>query len=136
MLRPAKASGGDQGWSVLLFGGKDDWHRFDDLWRLRLGNLQVSASVPTTGVKKSIDIEHEVRVWQSTTRPESAGSCSLAKARRDERCAHVLIPGTTRDLWQDTCGALALGDGKSNCTMGMVLDMAWCLGDYQGVGTG
>lgn len=117
---------------LLLHGGKDDWRRLDDLWRLQLKSLQVSTSVLQKG--QNIGASGKV-VWHSTRRPDSLGSWELAEAGRNERCSHVLGSGTARVIWTSSCGMGAEGGGDGSCTMGMVLDMAWCSGEYQVVGS-
>ena len=115
------ASDGTAEGEVILFGGKDNWRRLDDLWRLELRSLRVTTSQQTGS--------------GSTSRPHAVGSWPLAEIGRDERCAHVLVAGTANDTWHASCGRGA-GDGggvDGSCTMTAVLEMAWCLGEYQGV---
>lgn len=132
MLPP---SDGAQVRVAMLFGGKDDWRRLNDLWWLRLKSVQVSTSVPSVAKgNKTLFPVHGVSY--RTSRPTSSGSWSLAETRRDERCAHILVSGTANNAWQGSCGALTRGDRKGTCTMRMVLDMAWCIGEYQGIGLG
>lgn len=133
MLPP---SDGDQDRVVMLFGGKDDWRRLNDLWWLRLKSVQVSTAVPSAAKGNKTTLFLPQGTLHGTSRPASSGSWSLAEARRDERCAHISIPGTANNVWQGSCGALTRGDGKGTCTMGIVLDMAWCNGEYQGIGLG
>ncbi|CAM9312927.1 unnamed protein product [Scytosiphon promiscuus] len=128
---------------LLLFGGKDDWRRLDDIWRLKLSSISVSTSGPAA----RIDIQGSrgtrasgVHVQAADSlvagRPQSAGSWTLAESGRDERCAHVLASGTANDTWHASCGDGADPGGEGgSCTMTAVLKMAWCLGEYQGVGS-
>ncbi|CAM9321107.1 unnamed protein product [Hapterophycus canaliculatus] len=128
---------------LLLFGGKDDWRRLDDLWRLKLSSISVPTSISTA----NSDIEWSARARAPRVRvqtvgpviaprPQSAGSWSLAELGRDERCAHVLISGTANDTWHASCGDGTDGEGgDGSCTMQAVLKMAWCLGEYQSVGS-
>lgn len=105
---------------LILFGGKDNWRRLDDLWRLGLRSLYVTTSqhVGSGG----------------TSRPPAVGSWPLAEMGRDERCAHVLVGGTANDTWHASCGRGADGGGgDGSCTMTAVLEMAWCLGEYQSI---
>eukprot|EP00903_Cladosiphon_okamuranus_P009839 g9351.t2 len=105
---------------LILFGGKDNWRRLDDLWRLELRSVRVTTS-------QQMDTS-------SASRPHADGSWRLAKMGRDERCAHVLVAGTANDTWNASCGRGADGGGvDGSCTMSAVLEMAWCLGEYQGV---
>lgn len=127
-------SDGAQDRFIMLFGGKDDWRRLNDLWWLRLKSVQVSTVVPSAAKGNKTFPVHGV--WHGTSRPDSCGGWSLAEARRDERCAHTFVSGTAKNAWQVSCGALASGDGKDTCTMRMVLEMAWCIGEYQGIGRG
>lgn len=128
---------------LLLFGGKDDWRRLDDLWRLRFSSTIVSTSGPTAsagiqGSRSTLAPGVQVQAVDpaTTPRPQSAGSWSLAELGRDERCAHVLMPGTANDTWHASCGHGADGGrGYGSCTMHAVLKMSWCLGEYQGVGS-
>ena len=123
------------GW-LLMFGGKDDWRRLDDLWWLRLSSVQVSTSVSQPDSQRSNQTPGEDgTVSNSVARPHALGSWSLAELARDERCAHVLVAGTANDTWHGSCGAGTASGGDGSCTMRQVLDMGWCLGEYQGVGS-
>lgn len=111
---------------LVLFGGKDDWRRLDDLWRLKLRSVQVTTSSTASSSHGLL---------QATTRPHTHGSWSLAELGRDARCAHALVAGTANDTWHSSCGDGAVdgGGGNGGCTMAAVLEMAWCLGEYQSV---
>ncbi|CAM9103761.1 unnamed protein product [Laminaria digitata] len=121
------------GW-LLMFGGKDDWRRFDDLWWLRLSSVEVSTSGSQPGLQRSHQ-PYGVGTSSSVGRPHAFGSWSFAESVRDERCAHVLVAGTANDTWQGSCGAGTASGGDGSCTMRKVLDMGWCLGEYQGAGS-
>ncbi|CAM9246405.1 unnamed protein product [Ectocarpus sp. 6 AP-2014] len=110
---------------LILFGGKDDWRRLDDLWRLNLRSVHVTTS---TTASSSDGL-------QATPRPHTHGSWSLAELGRDARCAHALVAGTANDTWHSSCGDGANwgGRGEDGCTMAAVLEAAWCLGEYQSV---
>ncbi|CAN0468814.1 unnamed protein product, partial [Ectocarpus sp. 12 AP-2014] len=69
---------------LILFGGKDDWRRLDDLWRLNLRSVHVTTS---TTASSSDGL-------QATSRPHTQGSWSLAELGRNARCAHALVAGT------------------------------------------
>lgn len=48
----------------------------------------------------------------------------------------MLAAGTANDTWYATCGVGAAGEGVSGiCTMKNVVERAWCLGQYQMIGT-
>lgn len=121
---------------LVLFGGKDDWRRLDDLWLLQLRSLNVTTS-QRSSIQTQVEPTEVIRDdGTSSSRPLVVGSWSLAEAGRDERCAHVFLAGTANDTWRASCGEGADdGGGDGSCTMAMVLDMAWCLGEYQGVGS-
>lgn len=122
------------GW-LLMFGGKDDWRRLDDLWWLRLSSVQMSTSVSQQGLQRSYGTHGVGTSSNSIPRPHALGSWSLAESVRDAHCAHVLVSGTANDTWQGSCGAGTASGGDGSCTMRKVLDMGWCLGEYQGVGS-
>lgn len=123
------------GW-LMMFGGKDDWRRLDDVWWLRLSSVQVSTSVSQSDLQPSYQTTGGGGTSTSSVpRPHAFGSWSLAELARDERCAHVLVAGTANDTWQGSCGAGTASGGDGSCTMRKVLDMGWCLGEYQGVGS-
>lgn len=119
--------------TMLLFGGKDDWRRLNDVWLLRLNSVYVSTSLvpfPHESIYPANGVSH------STRRPDSAGSWARAQTGRNERCQHVVVTGTANETWHGSCGVGADGGGGGDggCTMHAVLEMAWCLGEYQGVG--
>ncbi|CAM9161625.1 unnamed protein product [Ectocarpus fasciculatus] len=111
---------------LVLFGGKDDWRRLDDLWRLNLRSVHVTTSTTASSSHDPL---------QATPRPHTHGSWSLAELGRDARCAHALVAGTANDTWHSSCGdgANERGSADGSCTMAVVLEMAWCLGEYQSV---
>lgn len=122
-----------EGGTMFLFGGKDDWRRFNDVWLLRLNSVYVYTSLvpfPHESIRPANEVSH------STWRPDSAGSWARAQAGRDERCQNVVVTGTANDTWHGSCGGVDDGGdgGDGSCTMHAVLEMAWCLGEYQGVG--
>lgn len=121
---------------LVLFGGKDDWRRLDDLWLLRLLSINVTTSQQTNIQSQAEPTAGIGNDGTESSRPLAVGSWSLAEAGRDQRCAHVFIAGTANDTWRVSCGEGADdGGGDGSCTMATVLDMAWCLGEYQGVGS-
>lgn len=111
---------------LVLFGGKDDWRRLDDLWRLKLRSVHVTTSTTASSSHDPL---------QATPRPHTHGSWSLAELGRDARCAHALVSGTANGTWHSSCGDGAddRGSADGSCTMATVLEMAWCLGEYQSV---
>lgn len=116
-----QAANGTAEGELVLFGGKDNWQRLDDLWRLELRSLYVTTTQRIIGS-------------DSASRPHAFGSWPLAEMGRDERCAHVVVAGTANDTWHASCGRGADSGGvDGSCTMNAVLEMAWCLGEYQGV---
>ncbi len=124
-------SGDGGGVGLVLFGGKDDWRRLDDLWRLAIGSLLVTTS-QHSGITQA---QQSVSSAAAGSRPHVAGSWSMAEEGRDRRCAHFLVAGTANDTWQASCGEGADEGGGGGCTMAAVLEAAWCLGEYQSVGS-
>lgn len=123
---------------LVLFGGKDDWRRLDDLWLLQLRSLNVTTSQQHSVIQTQADSTEEEAAGGGTasSRPLAVGSWSMAEAGRDQRCSHVFSAGTANDTWHVSCGEGAeYGGGDGSCTMTAVLDMAWCLGEYQGIGS-
>lgn len=123
----------DGGGGLVLFGGKDDWRRLDDLWRLTIGSLLVTTS-QHSGITQA-QPRGPGSSKAAGSRPRVVGSWSMAEEGRDRRCAHFLVGGTANDTWQASCGEVADEGGGDGCTMAAVLEAAWCLGEYQSVGS-
>lgn len=125
---------------LLLFGGEDNWRKLDDLWELHLhsvptdpplGQKREPSSTTTTTTTTTMD-ENLRRI---DSRPHVQGGWESAETARNQRCEQLLAAGTSNDTWHAACRAEAEGRGGGRCTLRAVLERAWCLGEYQVIGS-
>lgn len=123
--------------SLLLFGGKDDWRRLDDLWHVQLHHVRLSGAAAHAKDKYEDSLAGVHKFGQHTvSRTSHSGSWESAEGSRVNQCTQVPASGVASDLWIDSCGVMGEPKGRDvQCTMDTVLRFAWCSGEFQSVGS-